>query len=256
MDAARAAMGQGWPTAARLWNDDGANEPRRSRGRMAGRAVLVTFAKTKVTRPRGRNQECQSKYLIQPTTTLGIKALLIIPDEWCNFIHNRFQELQMQDFVLESFTGQWFEWERINKCFWPGVGRQSEKVDPELSPVRLYSGVYVIAWGALSGMPTPSDRGVQYIGMTNNFKNRMSQFASSAGIHYSEKYSGHSAAWRWPKAKFEKMKVAFFPLHQNLAPHLKSGFLFWQEALAIDAYFKAHGKVPPLNAGGGEISLE
>ncbi|PIA65877.1 hypothetical protein CDO35_21720 [Pseudomonas sediminis] len=60
MDAARAAMGQGWPFAACLWSDDGANEPRRSRGRMAGRAVLVTFAKTKVTRPKGRNQKYRS----------------------------------------------------------------------------------------------------------------------------------------------------------------------------------------------------
>ena len=56
MDAARAAMGQGWPFAAGLWSDDEANEPRRSRGRMAGRAVLVTFAKTKVSRPAGRKQ--------------------------------------------------------------------------------------------------------------------------------------------------------------------------------------------------------
>ncbi len=45
MDVAKAAMGQGWPTAAGLWNGDGVSEPRRSRGRMIGRRVLVTFAR-------------------------------------------------------------------------------------------------------------------------------------------------------------------------------------------------------------------
>ncbi len=36
MDAARGVMGQGWPMYADPRSDDGANEPRRSRGRMAG----------------------------------------------------------------------------------------------------------------------------------------------------------------------------------------------------------------------------
>ena len=45
MDVARAAMGQGWPTVAGLWNDDGVSEPWRSQGRMNGRRVLVTFAR-------------------------------------------------------------------------------------------------------------------------------------------------------------------------------------------------------------------
>ncbi len=43
MDAARAAMGQGWPFAAGPWNVTGAREPRRSRGRMQGQAFLLTF---------------------------------------------------------------------------------------------------------------------------------------------------------------------------------------------------------------------
>ena len=43
MDAARAAMGQGWPFAACPWSGDGAREPRRSRGRMAGCVSLLTF---------------------------------------------------------------------------------------------------------------------------------------------------------------------------------------------------------------------
>ncbi|CAM0557917.1 hypothetical protein EHLJMEHL_03008 [Vreelandella titanicae] len=134
----------------------------------------------------------------------------------------------MQDFILNPFAGQWFEWERINECFWPGAGGRSEKVDPGLAPVRLYSGIYVIVWGDSLGVPSPADSNVQYIGMTDNFKNRMSQFASSAGIHYDGRYDGHSAAWRWPEAKIDQMKVAFFPLQENFASHLKSGFLYWQ----------------------------
>ena len=61
MDVARAAMGQGWPTAAGLWNGDGVSEPSRSEGRMIGRTVLVTFAKTKVTRLGRRNPRHQQK---------------------------------------------------------------------------------------------------------------------------------------------------------------------------------------------------
>lgn len=121
--------------------------------------------------------------------------------------------------------------------------------------MRVQSGVYVIAWGAPSGVPNPVDSHVQYIGMTDNFKNRISQFASSAGIHYDGRYDGHSAAWRWPEGKVESLVIGFFPLEEKMEPHLKSGFLYWQESLAIDAYFKVHGIVPPLNAGGGEIEL-
>ena len=36
MDAARDAMGQGWPFAAGPWSNDGVREPRRRRGRMSG----------------------------------------------------------------------------------------------------------------------------------------------------------------------------------------------------------------------------
>ncbi len=43
MDVAKAAMGQGWPTAAGLWSGDGVSEPSRSEGRMTGRKVLVTL---------------------------------------------------------------------------------------------------------------------------------------------------------------------------------------------------------------------
>ncbi len=43
MDAARAAMGHGWPFAAGPWSVTGVREPRRSRGRMEGQAFLLTF---------------------------------------------------------------------------------------------------------------------------------------------------------------------------------------------------------------------
>jgi hypothetical protein len=53
MDAARAAMGQGWPFAACPWSGDGMREPRRSRGRMMGCVSLLTFfaQAKKVSRP-------------------------------------------------------------------------------------------------------------------------------------------------------------------------------------------------------------
>jgi len=44
MDAARAAMGQGWPFAAGPWSVTGAREHRRSRGRTQGQAFLLTFS--------------------------------------------------------------------------------------------------------------------------------------------------------------------------------------------------------------------
>ena len=43
MDAARAAMGQGWPFAAGLWSNDGAREVERSETRMQGARPLGYF---------------------------------------------------------------------------------------------------------------------------------------------------------------------------------------------------------------------
>ena len=43
MDAARDAMGQGWPFAACPWSDDGVREPRRRRGRMSGASPFGSF---------------------------------------------------------------------------------------------------------------------------------------------------------------------------------------------------------------------
>ena len=56
MDAARVAMGQGWPFAAGLWSNDEVKEVgRRSREtRMQGQAVLVTFVATDKSDPLSR----------------------------------------------------------------------------------------------------------------------------------------------------------------------------------------------------------
>jgi hypothetical protein len=66
MDAARAALGQGWPVAAGPWNVTGAREPRRSRGRMQGQAFLLTFFATEKSASPSR-----AKPLPQPTPLIG-----------------------------------------------------------------------------------------------------------------------------------------------------------------------------------------
>ncbi len=57
MDAARDAMGQGWPFATCPWGNDGTKEPRRRRGRMSGVLSLwllsLCTGKEKVTRREG-----------------------------------------------------------------------------------------------------------------------------------------------------------------------------------------------------------
>ena len=64
MDAARAAMGQGWPFTAGPWNNDGAKEVwRRSRQtRMSGVLSLwllsLCTSKEKVTRREGEKHSC------------------------------------------------------------------------------------------------------------------------------------------------------------------------------------------------------
>ena len=62
MDAARAAMGQGWPFATCPWGNDGTKEPRRRRGRMSGVLSLwllsLCTSKEKVTRREGEKHSC------------------------------------------------------------------------------------------------------------------------------------------------------------------------------------------------------
>ena len=73
MDAARAAMGHGWPFAAGLWNGDGVSEPRRSRGRMIGRRVLVTFARKSDSPDRAkREMSANRRKRLSAKTTRGL----------------------------------------------------------------------------------------------------------------------------------------------------------------------------------------
>ena len=62
MDAARGAMGQGWPFATCPWGNDGTKEPRRRRGRMSGVLSLwllsLCTSKEKVTRREGEKHSC------------------------------------------------------------------------------------------------------------------------------------------------------------------------------------------------------
>ena len=88
MDAARAALGHGWPIAAGPWNVTGAREPRRSRGRMQGQAFLLTFSASgksespsrakptlQPTRPMGTIQRTQSPHALHAATSSGVKTL-------------------------------------------------------------------------------------------------------------------------------------------------------------------------------------
>ena len=66
MDAARAALGHGWPVAAGPWNVTGAREPRRSRGRMQGQAFLLTFSAS------GKSESpSRAKPMPRPTRPIG-----------------------------------------------------------------------------------------------------------------------------------------------------------------------------------------
>lgn len=51
MDAARAAMGQGWPFAACPWNDDGAREPDEVGPDGRGTDLLLTFGASAKSEP-------------------------------------------------------------------------------------------------------------------------------------------------------------------------------------------------------------
>lgn len=153
-----------------------------------------------------------------------------------------------QTFDLSPHLQRWFAWSDILACFWPGPGGRSVQVDPLLASIIEQPGVYCIAWGDSADVPHPADSHIKYIGQTKNFKARIGQFATSAGIFWDDRFNGHSAAWRWPQGKTEKMQVAFFPLAGNETEHLKTGRLFWYEALALDAYYLNNdNKLPPLN---------
>lgn len=160
-------------------------------------------------------------------------------------------------FDLIPHENRWFPWTDVEECFWPGRGGRSHAINPSLASIRNAAGIYCVAWAPTGTIPIPDEQKVQYIGQTKNFKARMNQFASSAGIFWDDRYDGHSAAWRWPKGKTAKMMIAFFPLSEPEADHMQTGRLFWYEALAINLYFLRHdNSLPPLNAVRSPVEFE
>lgn len=158
-------------------------------------------------------------------------------------------------FNIEPFGGQWFHWNQIEECFWPGKGRRPEKVNPQLASVRNSSGVYLLAWSMPAPeLVSPLASQIQYIGQTNCFHGRMAQFATSAGL-WGKRDNGHSAGWRWPEGKRENLFVAFFPIIEGLSPHLASGLCHWLEALALEAYRINNNELPMINRDYKEASF-
>ncbi len=91
MDAARAAMGQGWPFAACSWSADGAREPRQSRGRMVGCPSLWLLSlgqaresnspvrgETK-TKDRHANDLCPDINSVKEHTNLPVRCQSALP---------------------------------------------------------------------------------------------------------------------------------------------------------------------------------
>jgi hypothetical protein len=154
---------------------------------------------------------------------------------------------------------RWFHWSRIAACFWPGPGKKSKSIDPELADIKDYGGVYLIAW---SEQEPPRRKwskvpSVKYIGETHWFKARMGGFAQSAGFK-GERAFGHSAAWRWEQGKNSKLWVAFFDVTQGqtMQPHLAIGLRRWVEAVALEEYRLANGALPELNVARGDYIVE
>jgi hypothetical protein len=77
MDAARAAMGQGWPFAASPWSNDGTKGVSRSETRMSGVLSLwllsLCTSKEKVTRREGEKHGDEALRSHAPTERLHIQ---------------------------------------------------------------------------------------------------------------------------------------------------------------------------------------
>lgn len=156
-------------------------------------------------------------------------------------------------FDVPPFAGRWFHWTDIAACFWPGRGGRATVINPNLAPVRTLGGVYCFAWSA--GAPpsiAPTDGAVRYIGETNEFLRRMGQFGNSAGF-WGKRQNGHSAGWRWPAGRSESAWVSFYPIGNELLPHLADGMRVWMEAVALEEYRLVHGRLPDINAAVAEV---
>ena len=159
-------------------------------------------------------------------------------------------------FDAPAFAGKWFHWDEIYTCFWPGAGGRSERVNPELAPIRRCGGVYLLAWSRQApARLRPDVPEVRYIGETGEFKTRLGNFGNSAGI-WAERRDGHSAGWRWPKGATRDLWVAFFEIGGGLPDHLACGLRKWMEAVALEEHRVRHGNPPLVNRAKSEVSFE
>jgi hypothetical protein len=150
-------------------------------------------------------------------------------------------------FDVQPFARKWFRWAEVAACFWPGRGRRAHQVNPELAPVRMVGGVYGFAWSSETPpVLVPTGASVRYIGQSNEFRRRMGNFADSAGF-WGPRSKGHSAGWRWPLGKSEKLWVAFYPIGNDLRHHLAVGMRCWMEAVALEEFRLVHGRLPKIN---------
>ena len=157
-------------------------------------------------------------------------------------------------FDVQPFAGWWFPWTDIGSCFWPGRGRRAADINPDLAPVRTLGGVYCFAWSTVAPPNIgPTAGTIRYIGETNAFLRRMGQFGNSAGF-WGARQNGHSAGWRWPAGQSEKVWVSFFPIGNELLPHLADGMRVWMEAVALEEFRLVHGRLPEINAEVAEVA--
>jgi hypothetical protein len=156
-------------------------------------------------------------------------------------------------FDAQPFAARWFHWTDIAPCFWPGRGRRAACVNPELAPVRTLGGVYCLAWSPNAPLAIgPAAAPVRYIGETGEFRRRMCQFGNSAGF-WGERRNGHSAGWRWPVGQSDNAWVTFFPIGNDLLPHLAAGLRAWLEAVALEEFRLVHGRLPEINEAVAEV---
>jgi hypothetical protein len=96
---------------------------------------------------------------------------------------------------------------------------------------------------------------VRYIGETINFNQRMGGFGNSAGFWGGRRF-GHSAGWRWPEGQAEHCWIAFFPVGNELLTHLATGMRKWLEAVALEEYRLACGRLPEVNSAVSEVEFQ
>jgi len=126
-------------------------------------------------------------------------------------------------------------------------------VNSDLAPVRFVGGIYCVAWSSEPPLiVNPTDVAVRYIGETSEFLRRIGQFGDSAGFCGARR-NGHSAAWRWPVGQTANTWISFFPIGSELLPHLADGMRSWMEAVALEEFRLAHGRLPDVNEATSEI---